>query len=145
MSRKTTNSFESTQEDSSSQITDVQAKLDQSQRQIVSTLDDLHRDTRTKFAAIKQSLCAKINNNELRYLQRHAFLIESIDALRSLITHQSIEMNGHFQIVNKTYKDTSEAMDEAFRAQFTSLTSRIENIGKYELDLLLLLIFLDAL
>jgi len=145
MSRKTTNSFESTQEDSSSQITDVQAKLDQSQRQIVSTLDDSHRDTRTKFAAIKQSLCAKINNNELRYLQRHAFLIESIDALRSLITHQSIETNGHFQIVNKTYKDTSEAMDEAFRAQFTSLTSRIENIGKYELDLLLLLIFLDAL
>lgn len=129
MSRKTTNSFESTQEDSSSQMTNVQAKLDQSQRQIIATLDDLHHDTRVKFAAIKQSLCAKINNNEMRYLQRHAFLVESIEAMRSLIALQSVETNGHFKTVNKTYKETSEAMDDSFRTQFTSLTSRIENIG----------------
>ena len=131
MSRKTTNSFESTQEDSSSQMTHVQAKLEQSQRQIVTSLADLHHDTNVKLVGLKQSLCAKINNNEMRYLQRHAFLVESIDALRSSIVLQSVEATGHFQSVNKTYRETSEAMDEGFRTQFNTLTSRIENIGSF--------------
>ena len=128
MSRKTTNSFESTQEDSSSQIHSVQTKLDNSQKQIFSKLSDLDNTTHMKFRALKQSLNAKIDKTELKYLERHAFLIDSIDKLNKVTYQIGVENANSFKTMSKLYVETTDEMNRDVQARFQTITTRIENI-----------------